>query len=86
MKILGNYILVNTNCHSDDRREEESREHPLCVPEILRYALDDNGCQQVIILPSREGVGGVLENTHLNNQVDKVDVYCTPLTISEGIK
>ena len=43
MKILGNYIFVNTKCHSDDRREEESREHPLCVPEILRYALDDNG-------------------------------------------
>ena len=23
MKILGNYILVNTKCHSDDRREED---------------------------------------------------------------
>ena len=29
-------------CHSDDRREEESRKHPLCVIEIFRFALDDN--------------------------------------------
>ena len=29
-------------CHSDDRREEESRKHKVDAPEILRYALDDN--------------------------------------------
>ena len=33
------------HCHSDDRREEESRKHPLiafaCVTEILHFALDD---------------------------------------------
>ena len=28
-KWKGNDISVNTKCHSDDRREEESREHPL---------------------------------------------------------
>ena len=58
MKILGNYILVNTKCHSDDRREEESREHPLCVPEILRYALDDNGVNKLLFSPleRRQGV------------------------------
>ena len=28
-------------CHSDDRREEESRVHPLYVLEILRFALND---------------------------------------------
>ena len=28
-------------CHSDDRREEESRVRQVGVPEILRYALDD---------------------------------------------
>ena len=54
------------------------------VPEILRYALDDNGCQQVIILPSREGVGGVLEGILMDNKVDKVDVYHTPLPLSRG--
>ena len=32
-------------CHSDDRREEESREHKVGVAEILRRfaPLDDNG-------------------------------------------
>ena len=31
------------NCHSDDRREEESRVHPhLYALEILRFALNDN--------------------------------------------
>ena len=28
-------------CHSDDRREEESRMHKVCVFEILRFALND---------------------------------------------
>ena len=32
---------INKNCHSDDRREEESRVHKVGVTEILRYALDD---------------------------------------------
>ena len=31
----------NNICHSDDRREEESRVCPLYVPEILRFALDN---------------------------------------------
>ena len=31
--ILGQNIFC---CHSDDRREEESRKHSLCVIEILR--------------------------------------------------
>ena len=30
------------NCHSDDRREEESRRHKVGVTEILRFALNDN--------------------------------------------
>ena len=30
-----------SNCHSDDRREEESRGHKVGVTEILRFALDD---------------------------------------------
>ena len=30
-------------CHSDDRREEESRKHLVGVTEILRFALDDTG-------------------------------------------
>ena len=30
-------------CHSDDRREEESRKHLMGVTEILRFALDDTG-------------------------------------------
>ena len=29
------------DCHSDDRREEESRKHKVGVTEILRFALDD---------------------------------------------
>ena len=29
------------SCHSEERSGEESRCHPLCVPEILRFALDD---------------------------------------------
>ena len=39
-----------------------------------------------VSFPLSTGDRGVLENTHVNNKVDKVDVYCTPLTISEGIK
>ena len=38
----------------------------------------------LIILPSREGVGGVLESAHVDNKVDKVDVYHTPLPLSRG--
>ena len=42
--------LLDTICHSDDRREEDellrtlsekSREHKVDVTEILRFALDD---------------------------------------------
>ena len=28
-------------CHSEEHSDEESRWHPLDVPEILRFALDD---------------------------------------------
>ena len=35
-------MLVHTICHSDDRREEESRMHKVVVTEILRFALNDN--------------------------------------------
>ena len=28
--------IIPFRCHSDDRREEESRNHSLCVTEILR--------------------------------------------------
>ena len=43
----GKYLSKNDkycrNCHSDDRREEESRVHPhLYALEILRFALNDN--------------------------------------------
>ena len=38
-----------------------------------------------VSFPLSRGARGVLENTHVNNKVDKVDVYCTPLTILEGI-
>ena len=38
-----------TSCHSDDRREEESRCHKkLDVHEILRFALDDKTLRLVI--------------------------------------
>ena len=37
----GLHILI-LFCHSDDRREEESRKHKVDVLEILRFALDDS--------------------------------------------
>ena len=40
--------------------------------------------ESIIILPSREGVGGVLEGILMDNKVDKVDVYHTPLPLSRG--
>ena len=30
-------------CHSEEQSDEESRVHSLCIREILRYALNDNG-------------------------------------------
>ena len=35
------HVLSCIYCHSDDRREEESREHQVGVIKILRFALDD---------------------------------------------
>ena len=44
------FKIILSNCHSDDRREEDellrtlsekSREHKVDVTEILRFALDD---------------------------------------------
>jgi len=38
------FIFLKDKCHSDDRREEESREHKVSVTEILRHSvpLNDN--------------------------------------------
>ena len=33
---------LKIRCHSDDRREEESRKRKVDVFEILRFALNDN--------------------------------------------
>ena len=33
--------LLTPNCHSDDRREEESRLHPLYIYEILHFVQND---------------------------------------------
>ena len=38
---LNSSVILSNSCHSDDRREEESRKHPLYAIEILRYALND---------------------------------------------
>ena len=37
-------IIIEKDCHSDDRKEEESRIHQVGVPEILRRfaPLNDN--------------------------------------------
>ena len=40
-KFLVHFFIVLIYCHSDDRREEESRVHKVSVTEILRFALDD---------------------------------------------
>ena len=36
-----NNVIQSNSCHSDDRREEESRWHKVDVSEILRFALND---------------------------------------------
>ena len=36
-----NNLIQSNSCHSDDRREEESRWHKVDVSEILRFALND---------------------------------------------
>ena len=35
-KIFGQFYINNTRCHSDERSEEESREHPLYSVENFR--------------------------------------------------
>ena len=37
MCLLGASAFFMYNCHSDDRREEESREHKVGATEILRF-------------------------------------------------
>ena len=37
-----NNVIQSNSCHSDDRREEESRLHKVDAPEIVRFALNDN--------------------------------------------
>ena len=38
---VGIVVPLHGLCHSDDRREEESRIHQVSATEILRFALDD---------------------------------------------
>ena len=40
---------LKIRCHSDDRREEESRKRKVDVFEILRFALNDILCEGYII-------------------------------------
>ena len=52
MKLYHYYHDFQSNlCHSDDRREEESRWHKVDVSEILRFALNDSrGCLMGLLL------------------------------------
>ena len=52
MKLYHYYHDFQSNlCHSDDRREEESRVHKVDVSEILRFALNDSrGCLMGLLL------------------------------------
>ena len=93
--------LVIFRTESSTTRQSEAKnlgntaQQKMDAPEILRRSAPlndknesrlDEGKLFAERLPSREGEGGVLENTHVSNKTDKVDeadVYHTPPTPSQ---
>ena len=53
------------------------------VPKEYTLFMSDALFEGSACLPSREGEGGVLENTHVSNKADHTDVYHTPPTPSQ---